>query len=190
MTLVSAEVGKHHSYHVFCQPRCLSEGGQETTARLRLVLLHPTVDVALAFVDSYRFVIMSRNLPTPARLEVYLPQWDLASDQVCLAMAYNSSVLLLLFSLLSLLLLLLFIFFLTRSFILLLLSLLSLLLLLFIYLFSTHSSIVALFLSVTIRFYQRDFFGFWFSFMLFVYCAAVITQSILSVYPDPKLPRP
>jgi hypothetical protein len=49
-------------------PYTLSEGGQETTARLRVAALHPTMDVVLAHVDSDAFVIMSRSLPTASRL--------------------------------------------------------------------------------------------------------------------------
>jgi hypothetical protein len=49
-------------------PDCLSEGGFESTVRLRLALMHPKHDVVLAWCDSTRFVIMTRSLPSAKRM--------------------------------------------------------------------------------------------------------------------------
>jgi hypothetical protein len=52
-------------------------GGWETTMRIRLMLLHPHLDIVLAHTDSERFVAMSRHLPSANRLSTYLQQWRL-----------------------------------------------------------------------------------------------------------------
>lgn len=56
-------------------PSFISEGGFESTIRLRMVLLHPQADIVLAFCDSDRFVIMTRDLPSQHRLHTYLAEW-------------------------------------------------------------------------------------------------------------------
>jgi hypothetical protein len=62
----------------------LSEGGFESTVRLRLVLLNAAQDLVLGFCDSERFVIMTRALPSEHRMHTYLAQWGIpihADDQ-------------------------------------------------------------------------------------------------------------
>ena len=56
---------------------CLSTGGFESTVRLRLLILHPTQDLVLAFVDTTRFVVMTRELPSANRMFTYLQHWGL-----------------------------------------------------------------------------------------------------------------
>ena len=50
---------------------------------MSLFILHACVqmNVCLALADSEKFVVMSRNLPAPERLETYLAQWSLDDDE-------------------------------------------------------------------------------------------------------------
>jgi hypothetical protein len=61
------------SFHISSD--CLSTGGFESTVRLRLLVLSPVDEVVLAFVDTSRFVVMTRELPTPHRIITYLRDW-------------------------------------------------------------------------------------------------------------------
>jgi hypothetical protein len=61
------------SFHISSD--CLSIGGFETTVRLRLLVLSPVDNVVLAFVDSSRFVVMTRELPAEHRMVTYLRDW-------------------------------------------------------------------------------------------------------------------
>jgi hypothetical protein len=55
---------------------CLSEGGLESTVRLRLLLLHPSRDdVAISWCDSHRWAIMTKSLPSDQRLSGYMARW-------------------------------------------------------------------------------------------------------------------
>jgi hypothetical protein len=54
---------------------CLSIGGFETTVHLRLLVLSPVDNVVLAFVDSSRFVVMTREFPAGQRMLAFLRDW-------------------------------------------------------------------------------------------------------------------
>jgi hypothetical protein len=53
--------------HLKVRPWIGSEGGNDNTVRIRLLLLHPTDDVVIALADSARFAIMTRTLPNEER---------------------------------------------------------------------------------------------------------------------------
>lgn len=59
-------------------PECLSTGGFESTVRLRVLVLHPDEDIVVAFADSERFVVMTRELPSENRMLTYLRAWGFA----------------------------------------------------------------------------------------------------------------
>jgi hypothetical protein len=54
---------------------CLSDGGIETTVRLRLLVIHDALDLVLAFADSPRFAIMTREIPSGPNLVARLRSW-------------------------------------------------------------------------------------------------------------------
>eukprot|EP00455_Lapot_gusevi_P012639 TRINITY_DN16049_c0_g1_i2.p1 TRINITY_DN16049_c0_g1~~TRINITY_DN16049_c0_g1_i2.p1 ORF type:complete len:446 (-),score=79.52 TRINITY_DN16049_c0_g1_i2:76-1413(-) len=67
----------HQGSHLLFHPHVLSEGGDEHTVRVRLVVLDSHHTRVITFGDSEPFIIMSRNLPSRDRLPTYLRQWQL-----------------------------------------------------------------------------------------------------------------
>jgi hypothetical protein len=65
------EVKEHHwvntTAHLKVRPWIGSEGGNDNTVRIRLLLLHPTDDVVITLADTERFAIMTRTLPNEER---------------------------------------------------------------------------------------------------------------------------
>jgi hypothetical protein len=54
---------------------CLSDGGFETTVRLRLLVIRESLGLVLAFADSSRFAVMTRDAPSGPNLLARLRAW-------------------------------------------------------------------------------------------------------------------
>jgi hypothetical protein len=54
---------------------CLSDGGFESTVRLRVLALYTPMDMVMALIDSERFAIMTRDTPTGHNLLTKLRIW-------------------------------------------------------------------------------------------------------------------
>jgi hypothetical protein len=72
--------GGAQSLSVRISSETLSTGGFESTVRLRVLVLHPIENVVLSFADSCRFVVMTRELPSPHRMVTYLRDWGFEID--------------------------------------------------------------------------------------------------------------
>jgi hypothetical protein len=69
--------------NVTVRPIISSDGGCDNSLCLRLLLLHPLEDVVLDYVDSERFAVMTRTLPTRERRITMLVDWGTCAACLC-----------------------------------------------------------------------------------------------------------